>query len=95
MLYVGMRFLDFASQRLQYGREGSYAFFFFHQPVIIFIAFYAVQWETGIALKLLVVLLGALLVTLGLVELIKRTKVLRGLFGMKARRREVPSSEAG
>jgi peptidoglycan/LPS O-acetylase OafA/YrhL len=95
MLYVGMRFLDFASQWLQYGREGSYAFFFFHQPVIVFLAFYAVQWETGIALKLLVVLLGALLVTLGLVELIKRTKVLRGLFGMKARRREVPSSEAG
>jgi peptidoglycan/LPS O-acetylase OafA/YrhL len=95
MIYIGMRFLDVASPWLQYGRERSYAFFFFHQPVIILIAFYAVQWETGIALKLLVVLLGALLITLGLVEFIKHTKVLRGLFGMKPRLREVPSSEAG
>jgi peptidoglycan/LPS O-acetylase OafA/YrhL len=86
MIYIGMRFLDYSSQWLRYGREASYAFFFFHQPAIIFLAFYAVQWETGIALKLLVVLLGALLVTLGLVELLKRTRVLRGLFGMKPRR---------
>jgi hypothetical protein len=40
---------------------------------------------------LLVVVLGSLAVTLGLVELvIKRVNVLRGLFGMKTRRREAP-----
>jgi peptidoglycan/LPS O-acetylase OafA/YrhL len=95
MFYVGMRFLDYTNKWLQYGREVSFAFFFFHQPVIIFIAFYAVQWETGITLKLLVVVLGALLVSLGLVELVKRIGVLRGLFGLRARSRKTPSAEVG
>jgi TRAP-type mannitol/chloroaromatic compound transport system permease small subunit len=43
--------------------------------------------------KLLVIVLGSLLVTLGLVELIKRITVLRGLLGMKSRRRSVPATE--
>jgi TRAP-type mannitol/chloroaromatic compound transport system permease small subunit len=79
-------------------------FFVLHQPVIIAIAYFVVQWDTstalgagtGITLKLLVVVLGSLLVTLGLVELvIKRIPVLRGLFGMKTRRRETLSTERG
>jgi glucan biosynthesis protein C len=94
VFYVGMRFLDYTNKWLQYSREASYAFFFFHQPAIIFIAFYAVQWDAGITVKLLVVVLGSLLVSLGLIELvIKRLNVLRGLFGMKTRRRETPSTE--
>jgi glucan biosynthesis protein C len=88
MFYVGMRFLDYTNNWLQYVREASYPFFWIHQPVIIVIAFYAVQWDAGVTLKLLVVVLGSLLVSLGLVELvIKRINVLRGLFGMKSRRR--------
>jgi glucan biosynthesis protein C len=96
MMYVGMRYLDTTNKWLQYGREASYPFFLVHQPVIIFIAFYAVQWNAGILLKLLVVVLGSLLVALGLIELvIKRINVLRVLFGMKTRRREMPSTETG
>jgi peptidoglycan/LPS O-acetylase OafA/YrhL len=95
LLYIGMRYLDTTSKWLQYGREASYALFILHQPVIILIAFYAVQWDVGITLKLLIIVLGSLLVTLGLVELIKRTNVLRGLFGIKTRRRETPSTGTG
>jgi glucan biosynthesis protein C len=94
IFYVGMRFLDYTNKWLQYSREASFPFFILHQPVIIFIAFYAVQWDAGITLKLLVVVLGSLLVSLGLIELvIKRINVLRGLFGMKTRRREMSSTE--
>ena len=89
---------------LRYGGETIMPFFVLHQPVIIAIAYFVVQWDTstalgagtGITLKLLVVVLGSLLVTLGLVELIiKRIPVLRGLFGMKTRRRETLSTEGG
>jgi hypothetical protein len=62
---------------------------------MLFVAFYAVQWETGIMLKLLVVVLSSLLVTLGLLELIKRIRVIWELFGVKTRRRGMPSTEAG
>ena len=51
----------------------------------------AVQWDTRVTLEHLGVVLGSLPVTLDLIELvIKRTNVLRGLFGMKTRRRQVP-----
>jgi peptidoglycan/LPS O-acetylase OafA/YrhL len=83
MLYVGMRFLDYTNKWLQYGREASYPFFFVHQPVIIFIAFYAVQWEVNLLIKLLVVVIGSFAVSLGLYEfLIRRINPVRTLFGM-------------
>jgi hypothetical protein len=95
VLYVGTRWLDFTNKWLMYGRETIVPFYLLHQPVIFVIAFFVVQWGTGVALKHLVVVLSALLVTLALVELIKRTGVLRGLFGMKARPRKAPSARAG
>ena len=64
-------------------------FFFFHQPVIIFIAFYAVQWEVNLLIKLLVVLIGSFAVTLAAYELlVRRINPVRRLFGMKPRRRK-------
>jgi glucan biosynthesis protein C len=86
MLYIGMRYLDFTNKWLEYGQETIVPFYLFHQPVIIVIAFFVVQWDTGITLKLLVVVLGSLLVSLALVELlVKRVNLLRRLFGMKPR----------
>ncbi len=55
-----------------------------HQPVIIFIAFYAVQWEVHLLIKLLVVVIGSFAASLGLYEfLIRRIGPVRALFGMK------------
>jgi surface polysaccharide O-acyltransferase-like enzyme len=95
VLYIGMRWLDFTNRWLVYGRETIVPFYLFHQPVIFVVAFFVVQWDTGVALKHLVVVLCSLLVTLSLVELIKRISVLRGLFGMKTRFRKAASAEAG
>jgi peptidoglycan/LPS O-acetylase OafA/YrhL len=86
MFYVGMRFLDFTNDRLKYAREASYPFFMVHQPVIIFVAFYAVQWDIGILVKFLVVVLGSFALSLGVYELlIRRINPVRVLFGMKPR----------
>jgi peptidoglycan/LPS O-acetylase OafA/YrhL len=87
MFNIGMRYLDYTNQWLQYGREASYPFFFLHQPVIIFIAFYVVQWEVSLTIKLLIVVIGSLTVSLGLYELlVRRINPVRALFGMKPRR---------
>jgi hypothetical protein len=49
------------------------------------IAFYAVQWETGILPKMLAVMLGSFVVTSGIyVLLVRRVTPLRDAFGMKA-----------
>ena len=96
MLYVGSRFLDSTSNRLQYSREASYPFFMLHQPAIISIAFYAVQWESDLTLKLLVVLFGAFALALGVYELlIRRFDPVRALLGMKPRRTEQAKAKSG
>jgi glucan biosynthesis protein C len=85
MLYVGMRYLDFTNRVLQYGQQAVLPFFLLHQPVIIAIAFYVVQWDQGIPVKLAVVLLGSFAATMAIYELvIRRVGFLRFLFGMKA-----------
>jgi peptidoglycan/LPS O-acetylase OafA/YrhL len=86
MMYIGMRYLDTTNKWLQYGREASYPFYFVHQPVIIFIAFYVVQWEVNLTVKLLVVVIGSFAISLGLYEfLVRRINSVRALFGMKPR----------
>ena len=91
MLFIGMRFLDRNSRALRYSLEVLLPFFVLHQPVIIVIAYFVVQWDMGLLPKMLVVLLGSFAVTLGLCELVvKRVGVLRVVFGMKA----VPSRAA-
>ena len=88
VFYVGMRFLGYTNKWLQYSREASYPFFIVHQPVIIFIAFYAVQWEVNLLIKLLVVVIGSFAVSLGLYELlVRRINPVRALFGMKPTKR--------
>jgi glucan biosynthesis protein C len=85
MLFVGMRFLDFTNKWLRYGQEAALPFFLLHQPAIIIIAFFVVQWNADILVKLPVVVLSSFVVTIGLYELIvRRIRPLRFIFGMKA-----------
>jgi glucan biosynthesis protein C len=84
MFYVGMRFLDFSNRWMRYGQQAVVPFYLLHQPVIVAIAFYVVQWQTGITVKWLVLIPVSFAVTLGLYELlIRRLAPLRVLFGMK------------
>jgi peptidoglycan/LPS O-acetylase OafA/YrhL len=86
MLFIGMRYLDANSRWLAYGQEAVLPFFLLHQPVIVVLAFYVVQWQAGIPEKLVIVVLGSFVATLAIYELvIRRLGPLRALFGMKAR----------
>jgi len=85
MLSIGMRYLDFSNKVLRYGQEAIVPFYVFHQPVIMAVAFYVVQWETGVALKMLTVIACSFVLTLGIYELlVRRVAPLRSLFGMKS-----------
>jgi peptidoglycan/LPS O-acetylase OafA/YrhL len=89
VLYLAMRYLNFSNKWLVYGNRTVMPLYLLHQPVIIVIAYFVVQWDVGMTLKLLMVLVGSLLVTLGLIELLIRPfKLTRALFGMKPRRRK-------
>ncbi|MFC1922679.1 acyltransferase family protein [Chloroflexota bacterium] len=87
VLYLGMKYLNFTNRWLEYGNETILPFYLLHQPVIIVIAFFVVQWEVNLWLKLLVILISSLFITLGLVELLIRPfRPMRRLFGMKIRK---------
>jgi hypothetical protein len=86
-LSIGMRFLDFSNRWLAYGQEAILPFFVFHQPAIIILAYFAVQWEASLPVKLLFVVLGSFGVSIGIYELlIRRVNPLRLIFGMKLSR---------
>jgi peptidoglycan/LPS O-acetylase OafA/YrhL len=85
VLYIGMRYLDFRNRWLDYGQQAMVPFFLLHQPVIVAIAYFVVQWEAPIVVKLPVVVVGSFAFTVCLYELvIRRVRLLRVLFGMKA-----------
>jgi glucan biosynthesis protein C len=95
-LWLGMRLLDFRNRWLERGQELIVPFYVFHQPPVVFFAFFAVQWSVGIPVKLAVVVAGSLAVTLGVCELvIRRVKPARALFGIKPRAGIVPRRAAG
>jgi hypothetical protein len=84
LLLFGMRYLDFINNWLKYGKQAIMPFFLIHQPVIIVIAFYVVQWDNSIVIKLLSVMGGSFLIILGIFELlIKRISILGNLLGVK------------
>jgi len=88
MMNIGMRYLDFRNKWLDYCLEIIVPFFLIHQPVIILISYFVVQWEAGISAKLVTVVIGSFLISIVLVELLIRPfKPMRRLFGMKARGR--------
>jgi glucan biosynthesis protein C len=83
-LFIGMRYLDDTNINLVYGQDAILPFFVFHQPVIIVLAYYAVQWQASLVVKLLFVVIGSFCVTLGIYEfLIRRVAPLSRLFGRK------------
>ncbi len=92
-LLLGMRLLNFSNRWLRYGQEAVLPFFMVHQPVIIVIAFYVVQWHAGIPVKLPAVVPGSFALSVGLYELIiKRIGPLRALFDMKSERAAAATS---
>jgi hypothetical protein len=85
VLSVGMRYLQVRNKWLLIGQEAILPFYVFHQPVIVILGFYVVQWPAPIIVEWLVLVLTSLIGTLGIYQLVvKRIGPLRVLFGMKA-----------
>jgi peptidoglycan/LPS O-acetylase OafA/YrhL len=91
VLACGVHWLNFPTKRLPEANEAVLPFYVVHQPAIVLIAFYVVQWPEGILPKWLVITVLALALVLGLyVLVIRRTNVARWLFGMKPLRSDAP-----
>jgi hypothetical protein len=94
VLYLVMKHLKRSNRWLVYGNDTLMPFYVLHQPVVIVIAYFVVQWNAGVGVKLLVIVFTSFLATLGLVELLVRPfEPMRRVFGMKPRRSKKETGE--
>ena len=85
MMAYGRRFLNSSNRLLKYFSEAAYPLYILHQTVIVIIGFYVVQRDIATAAKFGIFVLLAFISSLLTYDLVvKRTRVTRFLFGMKA-----------
>jgi len=90
--FMILAFLGFARQRLNfsspflgYTNQAVLPFYILHQPVLLCIGFFVVQWHIPDMLKFMLIAISSFMVSLGLYEfLVRRFNLMRFLFGMKA-----------
>ena len=85
---LGMRFLDFTNQRLNYLGEASMPFYLLHHPVIVIVAFYVTLVAISPWGQLLTVVVSAFLITAFLYHLfLRRWNPLRVALGLQPLKR--------
>ena len=95
ILGYGFRYLNVNHRVLAYANEAVLPFYILHQPVILLVGYFVIPLSLPILVKYLVIVPLALGFTLGLYEFaIRRVNVVRHIFGMKARPREVLAARA-
>ena len=93
-LNLGLRWLDRGSRLLTRANEAVMPFYVIHHPVVVAMAFIAVQWETGVWPKQLFVVVSAFALTVAIYEVLVRPfDPVRRALGLKPRRR--PGSPEG
>ncbi len=77
--------LSFSSPFLRRANEAVLPFYILHQPVILLVGYFIVQWELPILVKYPLIMVICLPIILGLYGwVVSRVSVLRYLFGMKS-----------
>ena len=82
----GMKHLTASKPFLTYANEAVLPFYILHQPALLLVGFFVVQWETPALLKFLVIDAAAFVLIMAVYEfVVRRINTLRFLFGMKRR----------
>ncbi len=79
---------SFWARALRYANEAVLPFYMLHETIIVAVGFRVVQWQASMLVKYAVISLSSLIVTLAVYELlVRRNRVGRFLFGMRAQQR--------
>ena len=84
LLWLARKFLSSTGRFLAYASPAAFPVFILHQTIIIVVAYYVVQWETGILPRFLAILTISLIITLALYEVARRWRVTRFVLGAKS-----------
>jgi glucan biosynthesis protein C len=91
ILGFGMKHLNFSTPVLGHANEAVLPFYILHQPVLLCVGYFAVQWAIPDLLKWVIIFPTSFVVIVALYELlVRRFNVMRVLFGMKPLKRAAP-----
>jgi surface polysaccharide O-acyltransferase-like enzyme len=82
-LGLGRRYLQRTDRVMAYANRAVLPFYILHQTVILIIGFFIIQWPVGMIGKFLLIAAASFAVIMALYEVLRRSKVLRFIFGMK------------
>lgn len=89
VLYVGIRWLDFANRVTAYLAESILPFYVLHHPVVLFVGSLVIALQAGVWPKFALVAAISTATTVALYELlVRRPAPMRFVFGLKPRPRE-------
>jgi len=86
LLYLARRFLNFSNRILRYANGAILPFYVIHETPVILIGFYVIQWDMDVLPKFIINAALAIIATIGVYELIKRTDVTRFILGMRLKK---------
>ena len=91
ILGFGMKHLNFSTPVLQHANEAVLPFYILHQPVLLCVGYFVVQWAIPDLLKWVIILPTSFVIIVALYEfLVRRFNVMRVLFGMKPLKQAAP-----
>ncbi len=87
----GTRHLNFRGPFLGYANEAVMGFYILHQPVLLCVGYFVVGWAIPDVLKYPLVAVPSFFIIMGLYEfLVRKSKLMRLLFGMKWVKKRTP-----
>ncbi len=89
ILGLGKKYLNFNNKFTQYFSPAAFPIYFFHQSVLVIVAFYVVKLTDIISLQFALILIMSFVITLLCYEIFKRFSVTCFMFGIKNKSRSV------
>jgi hypothetical protein len=84
ILGFGVKHLNFSTPVLQHANEAVLPFYILHQPVLLCVGYFVVQWAIPDLLKWAIIMPTSFVIIVTLYEfVVRRFNVMRVLFGMK------------
>jgi glucan biosynthesis protein C len=94
LLGYGRRLLNVGGAALKYLTEAAYPFYILHQTVIIVVGYFVLRWDVPLAVQFVAIMALATGASFAIYDvLVRRTNVMRFLFGMKPLPPKVPAPE--
>lgn len=82
-LGLGGRFLDFKNKFTTYFSPAAFPIYFFHQTVLVIIAFFTIKLISNTALQFILITIISFVITICVYELFRRIPITRFMFGIK------------